>query len=196
MVTLTLAAASAITAADHNVKVTCTAPQTGTGNKLADGLGNEVANTTADTDYPNGWPVVNQLAETDPPEFQSAVVDGRVLTITYNEPLDSGSTPAPAPWVPATGRSPKRISGVWLDHIIRQQAPKAVSATAPCGYTNRRPAGFRAGSSSKPPPASGSRLWKRRTWRISRWCDGRMPSVGLSFGYQILITYSDDSARP
>ena len=105
MVTLTLATASAVVASDTNVKVSYTKPTTGSANKLVDATGHETA-SFADQ------PVVNQLAETVPPELQTAAVDGAALVLTYNEPLDTTSVPAAGDFVVRVSGSARGVSTV------------------------------------------------------------------------------------
>ena len=107
MVTLTLATASAVVASDTDVKVSYTKPTSGSGNKLVDATGNNETASFADQ------PVVNQLAESVPPELQTAVVDGVALVLTYNEPLDTTSVPAVGDFsVGVSGGQPGTVSAV------------------------------------------------------------------------------------
>ena len=105
MVTLTLATASAVVASDTDVKVSYTKPTTGSANKLVDAAGHETASFT-------DQPVVNQLAETVPPELQTAAVDGATLVLTYNEPLDTTSVPAAGDFVVRVSGSARGVSTV------------------------------------------------------------------------------------
>ena len=88
MVTLTLAAASSVSASDTNVLVSYTKPTTGTANKLVDAAGKEAASFT-------DQPVGNLLADSTAPELAAAVLaaDGLTLTLTYNEALKTTSVP-------------------------------------------------------------------------------------------------------
>ena len=108
--TLTLTLGAAITAEDDNVMVTYTKPTTtGTGNKLADALGNETATFT--------HAVRNLLGDTDPPvlaEVDPALLaaDGETLTLTFNEPLDEDSVPPPAAFMLTLGGHPGAVQEV------------------------------------------------------------------------------------
>ena len=92
--TVTLTLASAVTATDTVVKVRYTQ---GT-NRLKDAAGNEVASFT-DKD------VTNVTGDTTPPTFSSAAVNGKTLTVTFNENLDTGSTPAGSAFTVSGGRT-------------------------------------------------------------------------------------------
>ena len=90
-VTLTLDAASSVTSADSNVKVSYTKPDSGTDNKIADKFGNETA-TFEDQD------VGNLNADTTAPALAAAstavlAADGLTITLTYNEALKESSVP-------------------------------------------------------------------------------------------------------
>ena len=80
-VTLTLA--SAVLATDTDVKVSYTKP--GSGGKLADAAGNEVASFTDE-------PVTNIAGDTTPPTLVRGEIDGGTMTLYFNEPLDPDST--------------------------------------------------------------------------------------------------------
>ena len=79
-VTLTLA--SAVAADDGAIKVSYTKP--GSGGKLADAAGNEVAGFTDE-------PVTNSTPDTTPPRLSVASVDGSTLTLTFDETLAAAS---------------------------------------------------------------------------------------------------------
>ena len=88
-VMLTLAAGSAVVATDTNIKVSYTKPSL---NPIKDLAGNE-ADALSDED------VGNQLADSTPPALHSTTrptlaADGRTLTVTFNEPMMTSSTPA------------------------------------------------------------------------------------------------------
>ena len=48
--------------------------------------------------------------DTTPPELQSLTVARNTLTLTYDEPLDDGSTPAPAAFTPSVGGTNRSIT--------------------------------------------------------------------------------------
>ena len=90
-VTLTLDSASSVTATDTLVKVSYAKPTSGMNNKLVDKFGNEVASFTDEE-------VVNELADDDPPGLSTSIQpavfpSGDALLLTYDEALDTGSTP-------------------------------------------------------------------------------------------------------
>ncbi len=92
MVTLTLAAAAAITTSDTNIKVSYSKPSDGTANKVVDVAGNQAASFS-------GKRVVNELADTVAPTLvvtDPAVLaaNGRTLTLTMNEAMRISSAPA------------------------------------------------------------------------------------------------------
>ena len=88
-VTLTLASGSSVTAADTDVKVSYTKPSN---NPIQDLGGNEA---DAFTDFE----VLNALADNTTPTLHGTTTpvlaaDGRTLTITFSEAMDTSSTPA------------------------------------------------------------------------------------------------------
>ena len=88
-VTLTLASGSSVTAADTDVKVSYTKPSN---NPIQDLGGNEA---DAFTDSA----VLNELADNTAPTVHGTTgpvlaADGRTLTITFSEAMDTSSTPA------------------------------------------------------------------------------------------------------
>jgi uncharacterized repeat protein (TIGR02059 family) len=97
-----LTLASAVGRADR-VRVRYTKP---TANPLRDPGGNEVASFTDRT-----------VANGQPPSFQGAQVDGRTITLTFDEPLDRSSAPAPDDFFVIVGpdRRPVAPGGVAID---------------------------------------------------------------------------------
>ena len=79
--TVTLTLANAVPETDTGVKVSYTRPTSGTGNRLRDATGNEVA-SFADK------PVTNRTGiDIAPPVLSAARVNGATLALTFNEPL-------------------------------------------------------------------------------------------------------------
>ena len=83
--TVTLTLSAAVTSTDV-VTVTYTAPGT---NPLQDVAGNDAADLTTRS-VTNNTPA----ADATPPTLSTAVVNGNMLVLTYNEALDTASTPA------------------------------------------------------------------------------------------------------
>ena len=79
--TVILTLANAVLETDTDVKVSYTKPATGTGNRLRDTAGNEVASFS------------DQAVSTDatPPELVRGEVDGEKMTLYFSEPLDPDS---------------------------------------------------------------------------------------------------------
>ena len=65
----------------------------------------------------------------DPPLLTSAAVNGPTLTLTYNEPLDPGSTPAPGDYAVLVNASPRAVSAVGI-------GGSAVTLTLASGVAN------------------------------------------------------------
>ena len=82
--TVTLTLASAVTDTD-TVKVKYTKPATGT---TLQGANNAEVATFGDQS------VTNNTVDTDAPEFSNASVNGATLAVTFDEALDTGSTPS------------------------------------------------------------------------------------------------------
>ena len=98
-VTLTLA-----TAAAHGDTVTLdyTPPASGA---IQDAAGNDAASLTDRS-------VTNNTADTTAPALSSATVDGTALTLTYDEALDSASTPATSDFEVTVGSSAVTVNNV------------------------------------------------------------------------------------
>ena len=65
----------------------------------------------------------------DPPLLASAAVNGTTLKLTYNEPLDSGSTPAPGDYAVLVNASPRAVSAIGI-------GGSAVTLTLASGVAN------------------------------------------------------------
>ena len=89
--TVTLTLATALVSTDTAVKVSYTAPATGSANKLVDAAANATADFTDQT-VTNNTPAV---ADTTPPTLSSATVAsaGDQITLTFNESLDGANPP-------------------------------------------------------------------------------------------------------
>ena len=89
MVELTLS--DAITASDTNIKVSYNKPNAGSGNRVADRVGNEAASFS-------GQPVINLPADSVAPTLSQSnpatlASDGKTLTLTMNEAMKTDSLP-------------------------------------------------------------------------------------------------------
>ncbi len=84
--------------------VTVTVSYTPGGSPIQDTLGND-AGAFSDQSVTNN-------TDTTPPTLSTAVVDGTALTLTYNEALDTGSTPTTTDFVVTVDASPVSISSV------------------------------------------------------------------------------------
>ena len=82
-VTLTLA--NAVLETDTDVKVNYARPTSGTGNRLRDEAGNEVASFSDE-------PVTNVLRDVTPPTLVRGEIDGGTVTLWFSEHLDPDST--------------------------------------------------------------------------------------------------------
>ncbi|MDE0052476.1 MAG: SwmB domain-containing protein [Rhodospirillales bacterium] len=78
-VSLTLA--NAVLETDTDVKVSYSRPTSGTGNRLTDEAGQEVASFAEQ-------PVTNGTPDTTPPRVERGEVDGGTITLYFSEPLD------------------------------------------------------------------------------------------------------------
>ncbi len=83
--TVTLTLADAVLATDTNVKVSYARPTSGTGNRLRDAAGNEVAGFTDEL-------VKNVTGDTTPPRLERGEIDGGAVTLYFSEALDPDST--------------------------------------------------------------------------------------------------------
>ena len=118
VVTLTLA--SAVTEAD-NVQVSYTKPTTG--NKLRSASNSlEVATFSNQT--------VTNNTDSTAPTFQSAAVDGTDLKVTFNEELDSTSTPAASAFIVTVGTTARGVNSVGIsDEVVTLTLASAVTHT-------------------------------------------------------------------
>ena len=82
---MTLTLANAVLGTDTDVKVSYARPTSGTGNRLRDVTGNEVANFTDE-------PVRKGPPDTTPPTLVRGEIDGGTMTLYFNEALDPNST--------------------------------------------------------------------------------------------------------
>ena len=82
--TVTLTLANAMLVTDTDVKVSYAKPMSGTGNRLRDAAGNEVAGFT-------DAPVTNVAGDTTPPRLERGEIDGGTVTLYFSEPLDPDS---------------------------------------------------------------------------------------------------------
>ena len=96
--TVTLTLASAVLHTDTVVKVRYTQGTV----RMRDAAGNAVASFT-DQD------VTNVTGDTTPPTFSSAAVNGKTLTVTFSENLDTGSTPASTAFRVVVNATPRTV---------------------------------------------------------------------------------------
>ena len=82
--TVTLTLARAVLDTDTDVKVSYARPDSGTGNRLRDAAGNEVASFA-------NQPVTNSAVDVTPPELVRGEIDGGTMTLFFSEPLDPDS---------------------------------------------------------------------------------------------------------
>ena len=82
--TVTLTLTNAVLETDTNMKVSYTRPASGTGDRLRDAAGNEVASFS-------NQPVANST-DTTPPRLSGARVNGATLTLTFNEALGAAAS--------------------------------------------------------------------------------------------------------
>ena len=83
-VAVTLTLANAVLETDTDVKVSYTRPGSGTGNRLRDAAGNEVASFS-------GKSVANVTGDTTPPTLERGEIDGGTVTLYFSEALDPDS---------------------------------------------------------------------------------------------------------
>ena len=84
--TVTLTLVNAVLETDTGVKVSYTKPTTGTGNRLRDEAGNEVADFS-------DVPVTNRTGlDLTPPALSTAFVNEATLTLTFNEAIDAAAS--------------------------------------------------------------------------------------------------------
>ena len=150
---LILANADAVELTDTGVKVSYTAPPSGTDNTLRDVAGND-AESFADRD-------VTVEADTAAPSLASVTVDGATLTLNYGEGLDEDSEPASSAFevkvggsvVSLAGTNPVAVEGpavtLTLAAAVAPDAPVTVSYTVPSTNPIQDLAGNDAGSLSE-----------------------------------------------
>ena len=104
-VTLTLSAA---VSSEATVTVSYTAPTAPGTNPLQDVAGNPAANFTDQA-------VTNNTPDNTPPMLTGAAVNGNMLTLTYDETLDTASTPAATTFT--LGGASETVSTVMIDDM-------------------------------------------------------------------------------
>ena len=141
---------------------------------LRDLAGNEVASFA-------GQPVTNTTPDTSAPTFERAAVDGNTLTVTFNEALDEGSTPASRAFTVSgarTGTGTAMVVGttvtVTLDAAVVAGETVTVSYTKPASTPLRDLAGNEVASFTGQPvindtptpvpalPSAGRRVLRAR----------------------------------
>lgn len=86
----------------------------------------------------NGQSVTNNTLDITSPVLSTAIVEGITLTLTYNETLDSGSTPSTSDFVVNVGGSPVSISSVSINDVavvLTLDASVGISTVVTMNYT-------------------------------------------------------------
>ncbi|MBF2755675.1 MAG: hypothetical protein ISN29_10535, partial [Gammaproteobacteria bacterium AqS3] len=128
--------ASAVTAGES---VTLGYTKPGSGDKLQDAAGNELATLS-------GQAVTNSTRDTTAPTVTAAVIDGATLTVTFSESM-GGAKAADSAWTVSVAGSARSVSSYTLS-----PAPSPPVRASPSATPSRA-----AATSSRTPPATSWR---------------------------------------